>query len=263
MSCAEILTTQAWLDGELAGAEAQAAERHVAGCAECQDFCEDAAAIRSEVRGYAQRYTAPDRLKLRVREAIANADNAVKVPAEPSGPPARYRGTGGRRGAFLGGFLGGVGVGGLAAALLLWALLPPTPDTMADRVVRAHTSALMSGKMIQVASSDHHTVKPWFAGKIDLSPPVRDFAAEGFKLAGGRIDRIGGQSAAVVVYQHGLHEIDLFVWADRGERLPGAGQRRGYNELFWKRGDLDFAAVSDMQADELATFSTLLRTAQE
>ncbi|MBV8682414.1 MAG: anti-sigma factor [Caulobacteraceae bacterium] len=258
MDCVELLTTQAFLDGELANGEAKAAELHIAGCAECQAFCEDAVSIRSDLRSYAQRYAAPDRVKLRVREAIAAAD--VDLAAKDAPAPAPRRG---RLGTFFGGFLGGVGVSGLAAALWLLALAPPTPATMADRIVRAHTQALISGNMIQVASGDHHTVKPWFAGKIDLSPPVHDFAAEGFKLTGGRIDRIAGRPAAVVVYQHGFHWIDLFVWADRGEPMPAAGARRGYNELFWKQGDLDFAAVSDMQADELANFVDLVRTTGE
>jgi anti-sigma factor RsiW len=269
VACAELLQTQAFIDGQLAGAEADAAERHIAGCADCQAFCEDAAALGDEIRSHAQRYTAPDRLKLRVREAIAEA--AAQAPA-PRRAQARWRGlprTGstsawrGRLGVFLGGFLGGVGVSGLAAALLALAVLPPTPDALADRIVQAHTQALMSGAMIQVVSSDHHTVKPWFAGRIDLSPPVHDFAAEGFRLAGGRIDKVAGRPAAVLVYQHGLHKIDLFVWADRGERLPGAGARRGYNAMCWKHEDLDFAAVSDMQASELATFASLIRSAQE
>src|SRR5579872_155438 len=153
------------------------------------------------------------------------------------------------------GFAGGVGLSGLAAALIVLAVLPPPPNMLADRIVRAHTEALMSGKAIEVVSSDHHTVKPWFAGKIDISPPVHDFAAEGFKLTGGRLDRVAGAPAAVVVYQHGLHEIDLFVWADRHQTLPGRTTRRGYNTLYWKDQDLDYAAVSDMQASELAAFA--------
>ncbi len=121
----------------------------------------------------------------------------------------------------------------------------------------------MSGRTIQVVSSDRHTVKPWFAGKIDLSPPVHDFAAQGFRLTGGRLDKLGGAPAAVVVYQHGKHAIDLFVWADRRQALPGNATRRGYNTLSWKRGDLDYAAVSDMQASELSAFAGLVRSAGE
>jgi anti-sigma factor RsiW len=265
MACAELLRTQAFFDGELAGPEAEAAERHIAGCAHCQAFCDDAAALSDEIRSHAQRYAAPDRLKLRVREAIAGATPAASPTREARGWPRQLAGAASRArsGVFLGGFLGGVGVSGLAAALVATAVLPPGPIDLAERVTRAHTEALMSGKVIQVASSDHHTVKPWFAGRIDLSPPVEDFAAEGFKLTGGRIDKVAGRPAAVVVYQHGLHEIDLFVWADRGERLPGPGARRGYNAVYWKRRDLDFAAISDMQASELSTFAGLIRRTQE
>jgi anti-sigma factor RsiW len=121
----------------------------------------------------------------------------------------------------------------------------------------------MSGRVIAVASSDHHTVKPWFAGRIDISPPVRDFASEGFKLTGGRLDKAGGAPAAVVVYQHGRHEVDLFVWADRGSSLPAHIVRHGYHAMFWKSGDLNFAAVSDTAAPELARFVQLVRAAPE
>jgi anti-sigma factor RsiW len=266
VACAELLQTQAFIDGELNGAEATDAERHIAGCVLCQAFCSDAAALSDDIRSYAPRFTAPDSLKLRVLDAIAAADEAA--------PQMRGRAWSWRRtidqGAhavrsrlFLGGFAGGVGLTGVAAALVLLAAPPLTQDTLADQIVRAHTEALMSGRTIAVVSSDHHTVKPWFAGKIDISPPVHDFAAEGFKLAGGRLDKVAGAPAAVVVYQHGLHEIDLFVWADRRQALPGGATRRGYNTLCWKQQDLDYAAVSDMQASELATFASLIRTAQE
>ena len=265
MACAELFQSQAFIDGELTGAEADAAERHIAGCAHCQAFCENAATLSDEIRSYAPRYTAPDRLKLRVLEAIAAADGPSPRIRRPStwrqglGQAARAA----RSRLFLGGFAGGVGLTGVAAALVVLAVLPPPPDSLADRIVRAHTEALMSGRTIAVVSSDHHTVKPWFAGKIDISPPVHDFAAEGFKLTGGRLDRVAGAPAAVVVYQHGLHEIDLFVWADRHQSLPGGAVRQGYNAVYWKHQDLDFAAVSDMQVSELAAFANLIRTTQE
>jgi anti-sigma factor RsiW len=130
-------------------------------------------------------------------------------------------------------------------------------------LVDAHTRALMSGHVIEVASSNHHTVKPWFAGRVPVSPPVADFAADGFALAGGRIDKVAGSAAAVVVYRHGAHEIDLFVWPDRGSRLPASGVRHGYHAVFWKNGDLDFAAVSDMQSNELSRFVELVKGERE
>jgi anti-sigma factor RsiW len=127
----------------------------------------------------------------------------------------------------------------------------------------AHTRALMQDREIQVVSTDHHTVKPWFAGRIPLSPPVADFAAQGFTLTGGRLDRVAGSPAAVVVYRHGKHEIDLFVWSDRGSALPSAGLSHGYHSIFWKSQDLDFAAVSDTAVPELASFAKLVQAEPE
>jgi len=151
----------------------------------------------------------------------------------------------------------------LAAALAFLAILPPSAADLASAVTQAHASALMTSRQIAVVSTDHHTVKPWFAGRIALSPPVTDFADQGFRLAGGRLDRVAGRPAAVVVYAHGLHEIDLFVWADQGAALPASSLRHGYRAIFWKHGDLDFAAVSDVQAEELEHFSALVRAASE
>jgi anti-sigma factor RsiW len=265
VACAELLQTQAFVDGELSGAQADAAERHIAACARCKVFCEDAAALSDEIRGYARRYPAPAGLKLRVLEAVATADACGSGYATPAKETKRgIRAPAWRlRAGTLPGFFGGVAMSGLAAALIALALMPPASDLLTDRLVTAHTRALMSGRVIQVVSSDHHTVKPWFAGRIDISPPAHDFTAQGFALVGGRIDSVAGRPAAVVVYRHGLHEIDLFVWADSGERLPAMATRRGYNTLGWKERDLDFAAVSDMQASELAAFAKLIRSVPE
>jgi anti-sigma factor RsiW len=121
----------------------------------------------------------------------------------------------------------------------------------------------MNHQTIAVLSGNHHTVKPWFAGRVDVSPPVVDFGAQGFALAGGRVDRIAGAPAAVVVYHHGAHEIDLFVWADRKPALPREAVRNGYRTMFWKAGDLDFAAVSDVERSELEKFVQLVRGEEE
>jgi anti-sigma factor RsiW len=250
MSCAETLSTQAFIDGEITGPEAEAIERHIEGCADCQAFCADAAALSDAIRTHAPRYVAPASLRRRV-EAMLDEEEAR--------PPHPLRSmTLGRRG-FWSGALSGAGATAVAAGLAVLAILPPSASTLADQVTVAHTTALMRGREIQVVSTDHHTVKPWFAGRLPLSPPVADFAAEGYKLIGGRLDKVAGAPAAVVVYQHGKHEIDLFVWADRGSALPSAGLSHGYHSMFWKSQDLDFAAVSDTAAPELASFVNLVR----
>jgi anti-sigma factor RsiW len=254
MSCAETLSTQAFIDGEIAGAEAEAIERHIEGCADCQAFCADAAALSDAIRTRAPRYRATEALRRRVEASLAEAPARAPHPLRSMTP--------GRRG-FWGGALSGAGATALAAGLAVLAILPPSASTLADQVTVAHTTALMQGREIQVVSTDHHTVKPWFAGRLPLSPPVADFAAQGYKLVGGRLDKVAGAPAAVVVYQHGKHEIDLFVWADRGSALPSAGLSHGYHSMFWKNQDLDFAAVSDTAAPELASFVTLIRAEPE
>ncbi len=247
MSCAEILRTQAFIDGELVGADAAAAERHIEGCPDCQAFCAEAAALSDDIRRLAPRHAAPAYLRRRV-EALLDAQS----------PPGSARRSGFWRGAAC-----GAGVTALAASLAILAMLPPSAGALVEQVMDAHTRAMISGRDIEVVSSDHHTVKPWFAGRIALSPPVADFAGQGFKLVGGRLDRVAGSPAAVVVYSHGLHRIDLFVWADRGSRLPSGQVHLGYHAMFWRRGDLDFAAVSDTAAPELASFVSLVRAEPE
>ena len=127
---------------------------------------------------------------------------------------------------------------------------------MAEAVVARHVEALAGPTLIQVASSDQHTVKPWFQGKLDFSPPVPDLTSAGFALVGGRIDRIGGRSAAVLVYARRLHIIHVFVWPARDDVRPtDARTIRGFHERHWITGDLSVWAVSDVNDDDLNTFA--------
>lgn len=244
MNCPELLRTQAWLDGELDGAAAAEAERHVESCAECKAFSADAAELSDAIRRDVSHHRAPDGLRARIRRAL----DAESRP---------------RRRGFWYGAAGGAGITALAASLVIAMLLPPLPSTLSQSIVDAHVRALMSRREVAVASSSHHTVKPWFAGRVALSPPVGDYAAQGFALAGGRVDRVAGAESAVVVYRHGAHEIDLFVWPDRGSHLPGETTVRGYRAIFWKSGDLDFSAVSDMEIAEIRKFVSLVRAQRE
>jgi anti-sigma factor RsiW len=252
MSCPELLRTQAYLDGELHGQAAAEAERHMETCAECQAFSADAALVSDAIRRNLIHHRAPADLRARIVSALD--------PERPSAGVLPFR-PGGR--SFWAGAAGGAGVSALAAGFAILAILPPSAGTLAQSVADAHTQALMGGRVIEVASSSHHTVKPWFAGRVPLSPPVADFAQQGFVLAGGRTDEIAGKRAAVVVYRHGRHEIDLFVWADAHAPLPNETVRHGYRTLFWKRSDLDFAAVSDMDDSEMHKFAQLVRSEPE
>jgi len=244
MSCEQLLNTQSYLDGELTGAEAAEAERHLQTCAECQAFAAEAAELSDALRK-APRHAAPAHLRAAV---LARLDKE----------PVRFSPK-----SFWMGAAGGAGVSALAAGFALLALLPPSIATLTQSVADAHVRALTGGKTIMVVSSNHHTVKPWLAAHAGLSPPVTDFAPEGFALTGGRVDEIAGRPAAVMVYAHGNHEVDLFAWPDRGADLPSPGIAHGFHTTFWKAGDMDFAAISDMDQAAFQKFVALVRAQRE
>lgn len=243
MSCKETLQTQSYLDGELQGAEATAAERHLESCADCQTLAAETADLSDALR-QVQRYRAPEILRARVTAALDRE-------ARPSGR------------SFWLGAASGASVSALAAGFALLALLPPTAASLSRSVADAHVAALTGNKTIMVASSNHHTVKPWLAAHAGISPPVSDFAEQGFVLVGGRMDEVAGARAAVTVYAHGNHQVDLFAWPDRGADLPTPGMSRGFRIAFWKSGDLDYAAVSDVDITAFQKFTDLAKAQRE
>jgi anti-sigma factor RsiW len=117
----------------------------------------------------------------------------------------------------------------------------------------------MPDHLIDVVSTDKHTVKPWFAGHADVSPVVADFAEQGYRLIGGRADYFDHQRAAVIVYQHGSHVINVFSWAATKDSVPRDTTRNGYHMAFWRTGDLVYCAVSDTGWDELRRLVRLLQ----
>jgi anti-sigma factor RsiW len=161
---------------------------------------------------------------------------------------------------FWAGALGGFGSAAIAAGLAFLIMMPPAANAVLDELVSAHVRSLMpTAQLIDVQSTDRHTVKPWFAGHADVSPVVVDFAAQGYRLVGGRADYLERQRAAAVVYQHGAHFINVFSWAaDRGA-LPRDATRNGYHIACWRAGNLDYCAVSDTGWDELNGLVRLLR----
>jgi anti-sigma factor RsiW len=133
----------------------------------------------------------------------------------------------------------------------------------ADEGVGNHARALLTDHAFDVASSDQHTVKPWFAGKLDFSPPVRDLGADGFPLIGGRLDYLDHTRVAVLAYRKRQHEIDVFVWPVGSGVSAVSGltrSRRGYNVVRWSEGGMNFCAVSDVEPDDLQHLKDLIRT---
>jgi anti-sigma factor RsiW len=157
------------------------------------------------------------------------------------------------------GALGGAGGTAIAATLAFLLLVPRFANPLLDELVSAHVRSLMPAHLIDVVSTDKHTVKPWFAGHTDVSPVVADFEAQGYRLIGGRADYLDHQRSAVVIYQHGAHVINVFSWAGNERALPVDTTRSGYHLAFWRDGDLNYCAVSDTGWDELWGLVRLLR----
>jgi anti-sigma factor RsiW len=157
------------------------------------------------------------------------------------------------------GALGGMGAAAVAATVVFILVTARFNGPLLDELVGAHVHSLLPDQLIAVASTDRHTVKPWFAGRVDVSPVVADFASQGYRLVGGRVDALARQHAAVVVYQHGAHLINVFSWASDRGLLPPDTTRNGYHIAFWRAGNLEYCAISDTGWEELLALKHLLR----
>lgn len=233
-----------YLDGELDRDAVRALETHVDGCAECQAALGNLGRVRHALRAEAPRYAAPASLRERIRR---DAARAAYVPG-PRRMPGWSRLAAACFGAFVAGaavmhFAGGPGAG--------------AGDQAARDLFASHWRALAATSPVDVVSSDRHTVRPWFAGKVAQSPRVTDFADQGFPLVGGRVDYVGTARVPVLVYRHDKHLIDVFVLPSAAP--AGASARRDGYSLIW--GSLDgqrAAIVSDLDAGELARFESVL-----
>ena len=253
MPCGESLRAQAYFDGELDALTAADAERHMEVCPECRALLEELQQLRSALRTDVGPLAAPPALRARILRALELED-----PAPGPDPKAARPGTWRPPPFWKGAFSGFAGTA-IAASIAFFLLGPPLADPLVDDLVNAQVRSLMPDHLIEVVSTDKHTVKPWFAGRADVSPVVADFAQQGYRLVGGRADYLEHQRAAVVVYEHGPHVINVFSWAATRGGLPKDITRNGYHLAFWKAGNLDYCAVSDTGWDELSGLVRLLR----
>jgi anti-sigma factor RsiW len=246
VQCAESLRVQAYFDGEVDALSAAEIERHVEHCTACRELLQDLDKVRVALRSGISYAAAPLALRTQILQALDRESDAPRQ-------PRIFRGR-----AFRMGALSGIGGTAIAAAIAFFLVLPSLVSPLSNEIVSAHVRSLMTAHLIDVVSTDRHTVKPWFAGHADVSPPVADFEAQGYRLIGGRADYIDHQRSAVVVYQHGAHVINVFTWAASGARLPSNTTRSGYHLAFWQQGDIQYCAVSDTGWDELLGLVRLL-----
>lgn len=235
------------IDGEASDRTVQAVQAHAGACAACGQRLSDFRRVSLEMKSVG-RVATPEGLDTRIRSALAAEAAAGRSFA------SRMR-------AFL------PQAAALAAACLLgvaltWTALrwPGDERRLEQDVLSAHIRSLLQDSPIQVASSDPHSVRPWFNGRVEFAPAVKNLAAEGFPLAGARLDYVGGRRVGALVYMRRLHVVNVFVWPSSGSE--DADQRltriNGYHLVSWSRGGLSYWAVSDLNAGELRQLPSLL-----
>jgi len=236
-----------YLDGELATSDAVELEAHLAGCATCTRFRDDRLALRKAIAARMPRLEAPELLRGRVRAALREA--AAPARARRPAPVLAWR------------WLAvAASLAVVAAGSWRLAVVRTTSSNLADEVLASHVRSLMPGHLSDVVSSDQHTVKPWFDGKLDFSPPVHDFSGRGYPLLGGRLDYLDGRPVAALVYGRRRHVINVFLWPEDGpEGTARPVVRRGYYILHWATPDLAYWVTSDLGLSELTDFAGLLR----
>jgi anti-sigma factor RsiW len=246
--CDKVLLVQAELDGELGAAEAAGLAAHRAECPICEAAAVELAQARALVRDDLYQ-PVPEDVRHRVMTALAAAR-----PARPAMAAAAPESLGWWHRWWSNGASFGLGAA-CAAALAFLLLMPAMPPGLTEQVIAGHVRALQPGHLQDVASEDRHTVKPWFDGRIDFAPPVKDLAAARFPLTGGRLDYLDGRPVAALIYQRDKHVIDLFVWPAAGETPPQSAERQGYNIVHWSQNGMAFWAVSDLETAQLKQFA--------
>lgn len=256
MTCEETAALlSAYVDRELDVATSLRVETHLAECARCTAARARIDALRSAIGTADLAYAPPPELAARIRAAVG-----VDAPAAAA-PPTRISTALLRRRPWS------AGVAAALAAGIAWLVVAPLVrdagrERLVGEVVAGHVRSLMVDHLVDVPSSDRHTVRPWFNGKIDYAPPVDDFKADGFPLVGGRLDYVDGRPVAVLVYKHDPHLVNVFVWPTRAADLSAETlASQGYALVHWVDHGLEYWAVSDLNARELERLPDLIHAA--
>ncbi len=223
-----------YLDNELEMEMALRVSQHLVQCPACKSKLAELQTLRDGLRQNAPYYPASELLQRRI------------MPQAKQKTPSRW-------------IAPAISAAALAASVMLYIATPSSQDMLTEEVVSSHVRSLMEQHLTDVASSDKHTVKPWFAGKIDFSPPVIDLSDKGYPLIGGRLDYIRHQNAAALAYHRNKHIINLFIIPDTAADSPiRTISRRGFNIVSWHKNNMAFEAVSDLNQQELEAFAQMV-----
>jgi anti-sigma factor RsiW len=242
-----------FIDGELDVVRHVEIEEHLKQCDSCAEQERRLRALRETIASASLRYPAPAALREKIRSTTATPSPAMTHDAAPIGRSNRDR-----RQSIL-------QFAAISAGLLVGVFWSRGSDSTADRlaeaVVAGHVRSLQADHLFDVPSSDRHTVKPWFKGKLDFSPEVPDLAAAGFALSGGRLDYLVDRPVAALVYTHGKHTINLFIWpaANDKEQSVRSYAHQGFNLRNWEKSGMIYWAASDMNDQELDEFAQLFQ----
>ena len=250
MSCDYTRTVlHGYLDGELDATRSAEFERHLEGCRECANSLGSEESLRSSLQRSGLYESVPVALRKKVRaglDAATTSSTGFRIPA--------WRWV-------------AVAATILLVASVSWFAWPQRAGETASTVpftaaemIDAHVRSLQPGHLIDIASTDQHTVRPWFDGKLAFVPPVKDYADEGYALIGARLDVLGGQNVAALVYTHRKHIINVFVMPtkepDSGIHRPGL--RQGYQWRHWRRQGMEYCAVSDASDSDIYELAQLI-----
>ena len=245
------LQLDAYVDGELEPEDARDLEAHLKACDDCARLHGARVTLSAAIREHVPAFLAPDALRNRVRATLRHAAGTQGI--RRALPPVAARWLA------LAASLAVVAVGSWQLGLSRGG-----EDALIGQVLASHVRSLMPGHLTDVVSSDQHTVKPWFNGKLDFSPPVYDFAGRGFPLTGGRLDYVGGRPVAALVYGRRQHLINVFLWPATRGSVGGprpVATRQGYHLLQWTTPEYAYWVVSDLGMAELHDFAQLVQQA--
>lgn len=260
MSCEDTrLMIHGYLDNELGLDGTIAFERHVAECPSCSLELEDYKALRGKIRDSSLYYQAPTELSVRIHHALGESSGEeLTLPVEKLAKPGWWQQP--TLAWAFAAFACGVLFLALTSSLWMPHLGENSHETLfAQEVLASHVRSMMADHLFDVPSSDPHTVKPWFDGKLDFSPPVPNLDSQGFVLAGGRLDYVESRPVAAVVYRRRQHVINLFMLPEARESSTKTEMRNGYNMIHWSSGGMEYWAVSDLNQQELQQFVGLVQ----